>query len=129
MKVAAIQIESKLDPAYNLRVIRGYMAQAREQGVKAVFLPEVFYSISDGLVKTPYLVEDGNEHWREIQKLAEMCHAELAQLPSLRSSQWSAFCGIVVVREINDVASIPAGCSRCDGTGFADHDSEVLILR
>lgn len=70
MKVAAIQIEAKLDPAHNLRVIRGFMTQARDQGVRAVFLPEVFYSISDGVVKTPYLVEDGNEHWKAIQQLA-----------------------------------------------------------
>lgn len=70
MKIAAIQIESKLDPVHNLRVIRGFMDQAREQGVTAVFLPEVFYSISNGQVASPYLVEDGNEHWKEIQKLA-----------------------------------------------------------
>lgn len=70
MKVAAIQIESKLDPQHNLRVIRRHMDEAREQDVKAVFLPEVFYSISDGITASPYLVEDSNEHWKEIQRLA-----------------------------------------------------------
>lgn len=70
MRVAAIQIQSKLDPQHNLRVIRKYMTEARDQGVTAVFLPEVFYSISDGLTASPYLVEDSNEHWKEIQRLA-----------------------------------------------------------
>jgi deaminated glutathione amidase len=70
MKVAAVQLQSKLDPALNLVTIRRFMAAAREQGVKAVFLPEVFYSISDGRTTTPYLVMDGNEHWRAIQLLA-----------------------------------------------------------
>ena len=70
MKVAAIQLESKLEPQINLTQIRRYLAEARELGVTTVFLPEVFYSISNGLVPTPYLVRDGNEHWREIQKLA-----------------------------------------------------------
>ena len=70
MKVAIIQLESKLEPSVNLASIRRFMKQAREEGVRAVFLPEVFYSISNGLTATPYLVEDGNEHWREIQKLA-----------------------------------------------------------
>lgn len=70
MKVAVIQLESKLEPEVNLGRIRYYLAQARDEGVTAAFLPEVFYSISNGLVPTPYLVEDGNEHWRAIQKLA-----------------------------------------------------------
>lgn len=70
MKVAAIQIESKLDPAHNLVVIRRFMREAKEKGVKAVFLPEVFYSISDGLVPTPHLVADDNEHWQAIRQLA-----------------------------------------------------------
>jgi deaminated glutathione amidase len=70
MKVAAIQLESKLDPQVNLAAIRQHLAAAREAGVTAVFLPEVFYSISNGLVPTPHLVADGNEHWKAIQKLA-----------------------------------------------------------
>lgn len=70
MKVAAIQLESKLEPQINLAKIRSFMRTAQEQGVQAVFLPEVFYSISNGLTPSPYLVTDGNEHWKEIQKLA-----------------------------------------------------------
>jgi predicted amidohydrolase len=70
MKIAAIQLESKLEPQTNLNVIRGHMTKARDSGVEAVFLPEVFYSISNGLIPSPYLIEEGNEHWRAIQKLA-----------------------------------------------------------
>ena len=33
-------------------------------------MPEVFYSMSDGITPTPYLVEEGNEHYKEIQKLS-----------------------------------------------------------
>jgi predicted amidohydrolase len=70
MKVAAIQLESKLDPQVNLTQIRKYLSEARDAGVQTVFLPEVFYSISNGLVPTPHLVSDGNEHWQAIRKLA-----------------------------------------------------------
>jgi deaminated glutathione amidase len=70
MKIAAIQIESKLDPRFNLAKIEAYMLQAMKDGVKAVFLPEVFYSMSNGLTPTPYLVEENNDHYKEIQKLS-----------------------------------------------------------
>ncbi len=72
MKVAAIQIESKLEPEINLKKIRTLMAKAVEQKAEAIFLPECFYSISDGLSATPYLieVEPKNEHYKNIQSLA-----------------------------------------------------------
>jgi deaminated glutathione amidase len=70
MKIAAIQLESKLDYKINLAEIRKFMREACENKVEAVFLPEVFYSMSDGLKATPYLVQDHNEHYQEIQKLA-----------------------------------------------------------
>lgn len=71
MKIAVIQMESKLAPEVNLATIRRLMKEAKDSDAKAVFLPEVFYSISNGLTPTPYLVEDGNEHWLAIQKLAK----------------------------------------------------------
>lgn len=70
MKIALVQMESKLDPAHNLGVIRRFMTEAKANGARAVFLPEVFYSISDGLTPTPYLVEGENEHWRTVRSLA-----------------------------------------------------------
>lgn len=70
MKIGVIQLCSVLDPALNLEKIQRFLNEAKLQNAKAVFLPEVFYSISDGTVATPYLVEGKNEHYRAIQKLA-----------------------------------------------------------
>ena len=41
------------------------------------FLPECFYSMSDGTVPTPHLVTFENEHFRHIQKLASENHVFL----------------------------------------------------
>lgn len=71
MKIGVIQLTSVLDPAVNLEKIRGFLKEAKAQGAEAVFLPEVFYSISDGTKPTPYLVEGHNEHYLAIQKLAK----------------------------------------------------------
>ena len=70
MKIAVLQLESKLEPEINLKTIRGFLKEARENGAQAAFLPEVFYSISNGLKPSPYLVEGKNEHFQNIQKLA-----------------------------------------------------------
>lgn len=70
MKIAAIQLQSVLDPAVNLKTIRKFMDEAKARGTEAVFLPEVFYSMSDGTKPTPYLVEGHNEHYEAIRKLA-----------------------------------------------------------
>ena len=70
MKIGVIQLQSVLDPAINLEKIRGFMTEARANNVEAIFLPEVFYSISNGMQPTPYLVEGKNEHYLAIQKLA-----------------------------------------------------------
>src|SRR5690554_6236292 len=71
MKIAVIQICSALDPQTNLKKINFLIQQAKEQSpIDAVFLPEVFYSMSDGTQPTPYLVEPGNEHWQNIKRLA-----------------------------------------------------------
>src|SRR6476469_812712 len=70
MKIAAIQLQSVLDPAINLGTIRKFMDEARGRGVEAVFLPEVFYSMSDGTRPTPYLIDGHNEHYEAIRKLS-----------------------------------------------------------
>jgi predicted amidohydrolase len=70
MKIAVIQLTSVLDYRVNLEVIRGLLKEAKEKGATAAFLPEVFYSMSDGVTPTPYLVDGKNEHYKEIQKLA-----------------------------------------------------------
>lgn len=70
MKIGVIQLQSVLDPVVNLTTIRNLLTQAKEAGAKAVFLPEVFYSMSDGTKPTPYLIEDNNEHFEAMRSLA-----------------------------------------------------------
>lgn len=70
MKIGVIQLESVLDPAVNLSVIRKFLAEAKSQNAEAVFLQEVFYSMSDGTKPTPYLVDGHNEHYTAIKNLA-----------------------------------------------------------
>ena len=71
MKIALIQICSQLDPSVNLAKIDQFVQTAKKQcpDLTAVFLPEVFYSMSDGTCATPYLVEMNNNHFQAIQKL------------------------------------------------------------
>jgi deaminated glutathione amidase len=70
MKVGVIQLQSVLDPAVNLQKISTFLSEAQQQGAQAVFLPEVFYSMSDGTKPTPYLVQEKNEHYEAIRQLA-----------------------------------------------------------
>lgn len=71
MKIAVVQICSALEPQKNLEKIDFYIKQAKEQAdIEAVFLPEVFYSMSDGTKPSPYLIEEGNEHYQNIKNLA-----------------------------------------------------------
>jgi predicted amidohydrolase len=70
MKIAVLQLTSVLDYKANLEVIRSQLIEAKSKGAEAFFMPEVFYSMSNGVTPTPYLVEVGNEHYKEIQKLS-----------------------------------------------------------
>ena len=70
MKVGVIQLSSELDPNKNLEKIRSFIENAKKEEVEYIFLPEVFYSMSDGRSHTPYLVEGENEHYQQIKKLA-----------------------------------------------------------
>ncbi len=71
VSVGIIQICSGLDPKENLKKIQSLLAEAKVLGVKYIFLPEVFYSMSGVSTATPYLVEDQNEHYLAIQSLAK----------------------------------------------------------
>lgn len=71
MKIGVIQLQSVLDPAINLATIRKFLQEAKAVNAKAVFLPEAFYSMSDGTKPTPYLVEGTNEHYEAIRSLAK----------------------------------------------------------
>ena len=70
MKIGVIQLQSVLDPKINLSTIRNFLGEAKTQNIEAVFLPEVFYSMSDGTKPTPFLVENKNEHYEAIRALA-----------------------------------------------------------
>lgn len=70
MKVGVIQLQSVLAPETNLKTIRKFLEEAKKENAAAVFLPEVFYSISDGTKPTPYLVDGRNEHFEAIRSLA-----------------------------------------------------------
>jgi predicted amidohydrolase len=70
MKIAVIQLTSVLEYERNLEKIRGFLKEAKLQNAEAAFLPEVFYSISDGLTPSPFLVDTNNDHYNNIKKLA-----------------------------------------------------------
>lgn len=70
MKVGVIQLQSVLDPQVNLGTIRKFLTEAKKENAQAVFLPEVFYSMSDGTKPTPFLIEGKNEHYEAIRRLA-----------------------------------------------------------
>ena len=71
MKVGIIQLQSVLDPQVNLATIKKFLVEAKNEKAKAVFLPEVFYSISDGTMPTPHLIDGNNEHFEAIRSLSK----------------------------------------------------------
>jgi predicted amidohydrolase len=71
MKAAISQLNSKLDYRENLKDIHRVAAECRKQECQLLFLPECFYSMSDGTKPTPHLVEQNNEHYKEIKKIAQ----------------------------------------------------------
>lgn len=71
MKIGFVQLTSKLDFEANLTKLRHFLALAKNQGLKYIFLPECFYSMSDGTTATPHLVSFENEHFKNIQSLAK----------------------------------------------------------
>jgi predicted amidohydrolase len=70
MKIGVIQLQSVLDPQVNLTTIKRFLTEAKKENAVAVFLPEAFYSMSDGTRPTPYLIDVDNEHYKAIQSLA-----------------------------------------------------------
>ena len=70
-KGAVIQICSKLDYQENLSKIQKLITEAKDGGAENIFLPEVFYSMSNGTEPTPYLLSSGNEHEINVLNLAK----------------------------------------------------------
>ena len=77
MKVAIVQMTSVLDFRENLDKIENFLKEIDGKNVQAVFLPECFYSMSNGRGATPYLVEFENEHYKNIQNLAKAYNVAL----------------------------------------------------
>ncbi|MDD0852623.1 hypothetical protein HBN50_05920 [Halobacteriovorax sp. GB3] len=71
MKVSLIQLTSVLDYKKNLEKLEELLQVAKDNHSKMAFLPECFYSLSDGTGPTPYLVSNNNEHYKNIQNLAK----------------------------------------------------------
>lgn len=71
MKIALVQICSELNPEKNLQKLNTYLKEARSKGAIAAFLPEVFYSLSDGTQASPFLLNEAKgDHYHNIQNLA-----------------------------------------------------------
>jgi predicted amidohydrolase len=68
--IALIQMTSVLDPSINMEKIRHFLKEVQKEQIRYVFLPECFYSLSDGHTPTPYIVEEGGPHYQAILKLA-----------------------------------------------------------
>ena len=62
---------SGLDPEKNLIFIEDQISKASQEGICHFFLPECFYSLSNGKESTPHLVEFGNTHFNNISNLAK----------------------------------------------------------
>ena len=62
---------SGLDPEKNLIFIEDQISKATQEGINYFFLPECFYSLSNGKQPTPHLVEIGNTHFNNISNLAK----------------------------------------------------------
>lgn len=96
VKIAALQMCSGLDYQENLKKIETFLSEAKNKNVEAVFLPECFYSMSDGVKPTPYLVEESNEHFSLISQLARKF-----QIALLGGSVAYSFEGKVINRCLN----------------------------
>lgn len=69
MKVGVLQITSDILPAVNLKKLDKQLGEAKSQGCKVAFLPEVFFSKGLGIEQTPHIVEFGSEYWDSIVNL------------------------------------------------------------
>lgn len=71
VKIALVQMTSALDYKENLEKLDIFLVEAKDQKAEYAFLPECFYSMSDGTNPSPYQVHKDNEHYSNIQNLAK----------------------------------------------------------
>lgn len=96
MKIAIVQMTSVLDYKTNLQKIENFLNEIKGKGVQAVFLPECFYSMSNGKGATPHLVDENNDHYKNIQNLAKQFNVAL-----IGGTAATRFGGKVVNRAFN----------------------------
>ncbi len=60
---------SMYDYRANLKKLDQLLYEASDKGASFAFLPECYYSMSDGTGLTEYLVQRDNEHYKNIQEL------------------------------------------------------------
>ncbi len=70
LRVGIAQMSSHVDPRYNVATLQSMLQKASAQNASAVFLPEGFYSLSDGKRCTPFAMEERQE-WQSIAQLAK----------------------------------------------------------
>ncbi|GAB4021866.1 MAG: carbon-nitrogen hydrolase family protein [Bdellovibrio sp.] len=71
IKIGVIQLTSQLDYKVNLEKISSFLEKASQESAKYIFLPECFYSMSDGTKPSPHLINGMDEHYANIQNLAK----------------------------------------------------------
>lgn len=71
MKIAVIQLNSKLDAQININKIEELVVEGKKDGAEIFFLPECFLSMSDGTKPTPFLMAKGNEWYLKVQNIAK----------------------------------------------------------
>ena len=70
MRIAIFQLTSQLGPGHNMPKIEKAAREVKREGAEALFLPECFYSMSDGVTPTPHLVCENGQAFEKIQNIA-----------------------------------------------------------
>lgn len=71
MKIALVQMTSVLDYKQNLEKLDLWFALGKKENVVDYFLPESFYSFSNGVEVTPHFMESGNTHEQKLLTLVK----------------------------------------------------------
>ena len=71
MKIACVQMTSRLEPQKNIEKLEVFFAEARAEKCQAIFLPEVYLSKGDGQHRTPYQVTFSNEYFHSLQRIVK----------------------------------------------------------
>jgi deaminated glutathione amidase len=72
MKIALVQMNSKLEWETNLASLRSLLAKAQGLDAQTAFLPECFVSMSNGLRPTPYLMQEDHKTCEIFKSLASL---------------------------------------------------------